>query len=656
MAIQLAGLSSGMDTEAMIDDLVKAASMKKTKLESDQKKLQWKQDAWKELNDEIYSFYAKEVESLKWESAYAKKKTTINDSSIASVVSSENAIEGTQSLAVTNLAKTGYLTGGQLTGATKKSTMADLGILTEGSGAININGETLGISSTTTIESLLSQLNNEGVVASFDEENQRFFISAKESGIANDFKLSAEDEKGLKILSGLKLLSAQDAEDPKYTQFLNLTAEDKQKLIDDEKARLEKKYDDSTAALTKANEDLTNELATKQSELDAIMLDPDKKREYDEAVAAQDLFENFGGEEPTDEQKELLDQVKELQKKIADYTTTINANNDTISANATAKTNAAADAEKNIDAKISAAEKAVDMINKSAGGATGAVRIVGDDAKILLNGAEFSSTSNSFSINGLTITAAGLSEKTADGKYKTTTITTSIDTDGIYDKIVNLFDKYNELLSKFEKKYNAASSRDYNMLTKDEREEMSDDEIELWEGKIKDSLLRREDSLSNLINLFQNSMLKTYEIDGKKYSLASFGISSLNYFESGEYEHNNLHIDGNEKDDKVSGNADKLKAAIAANPQTVTKFFSQLFSDFYNGLGEQAKGTEDRTRNKFYDDKALASSYDDYKKKISDESTKISDMETKYRRQFTAMEKAMAKMESQQSSIAGMLG
>lgn len=59
MAIRLSGLSSGMDTESIVAELVKAKSIKKDKLVGEQKKLSWKQDAWKELNTKIYSFYSK---------------------------------------------------------------------------------------------------------------------------------------------------------------------------------------------------------------------------------------------------------------------------------------------------------------------------------------------------------------------------------------------------------------------------------------------------------------------------------------------------------------------------------------------------------------------------------------------------------------------
>ena len=53
MAIRLSGLQSGLDTDTIVQELVKAQSQKKEKLVKSQKKLEWKQDAWKTLNSKI---------------------------------------------------------------------------------------------------------------------------------------------------------------------------------------------------------------------------------------------------------------------------------------------------------------------------------------------------------------------------------------------------------------------------------------------------------------------------------------------------------------------------------------------------------------------------------------------------------------------------
>ena len=129
MSIKITGMNSGLDTDAIVRELVSAASTKKETLEKAQTKLEWKQDAWKGLNKKIKSFQAT-ISNLRWSDAFKKKTTSISNSSIASIVASDNAVKGSQTLVVKQLAKSGYLTGGKLSdnksvkGNTKLSELA----------------------------------------------------------------------------------------------------------------------------------------------------------------------------------------------------------------------------------------------------------------------------------------------------------------------------------------------------------------------------------------------------------------------------------------------------------------------------------------------------------------------------------------------------
>ena len=57
MAIRMTGLISGMDTEGMVKELVQASSSKVDKVKKEKQKLEWKQEAWQDLNTKIYNFY-----------------------------------------------------------------------------------------------------------------------------------------------------------------------------------------------------------------------------------------------------------------------------------------------------------------------------------------------------------------------------------------------------------------------------------------------------------------------------------------------------------------------------------------------------------------------------------------------------------------------
>lgn len=59
------------------------------------------------------------------------------------------------------------------------------------------------------------------------------------------------------------------------------------------------------------------------------------------------------------------------------------------------------------------------------------------------------------------------------------------------------------------KLYNADSAGSYEPLTDDEKDQMSDKEIEKWETKIKDSLLRRDSTLGSVMTAMQTAMMSS---------------------------------------------------------------------------------------------------------------------------------------------------
>ena len=87
-----------------------------------------------------------------------------------------------------------------------------------------------------------------------------------------------------------------------------------------------------------------------------------------------------------------------------------------------------------------------------------------------------------------------------------------------------MFTDYNKLIKSMDEAYNADSSKGYEPLTDDEKSAMTDDEVEKWETKIKDSLLRKDDTLSSIINTMKNDMASSFTINGKSYALFKLWI------------------------------------------------------------------------------------------------------------------------------------
>lgn len=294
-----------------------------------------------------------------------------------------------------------------------------------------------------------------------------------------------------------------------------------------------------------------------------------------------------------------------------------------------------------------------------------AAKIDGRDAVIALNGVKYTNTTNDFAINGLNISVNGVTDDVADpdstdlsslNDSTAISINTTTDSQGIYDTVKDFLTEYNNIINEITKLYNADSAGSYEPLTDDEKDKMSDTEIEKWETKIKDSLLRRDSSLSSVMNTMMTSMSQPIEINGKSYSLSSFGIQTLGYLNTAENEQNAYHIDGDEDDENTSGNQDKLMAAITSDPDTVIEFMKQLSTNLYKSIDDQMQSNDLRSRYKIYNDKEMDKQYRNLTKTIKEWESKVSDKEDYYYKQFSNMETALAKLQSQTSSISSMLG
>lgn len=755
MPIRITGMNSNLDTDTIIQQLVKASSEKKTKLEKAQTKLSWKQDIWKGLNTKIHTFFKKTLDNLRFSTAYKKKATTSSNDKIASVVAGDNAVNGTQKLQVTKLSEAGYLTGGKLLTksgekATLETKLSELGAL--GSAGLNADGteisvtiggktSNLSFSNNSTIEDVVNQLTQAGVGVNFDAGNQRIYVNAQKSGIDNDFSLLANNMAGMNTLANLGLLTADETSRPNSEAarwigyqgnsnsdtLANLNAagevtkkeaeklkqyfaDSKSRITENEELRkkiasYEKLYDEGFKTqtediftdannqkifadagltdlgsygslqdidLTKAA-DARKALEDRYKVLDEMSTDgltqDDLAARTKEMVALEgDIAKLKSAESMKTEYQNMVDRVDANETKLADNATYINELEKDADGNYKLKTETDADGNETEVTKATgtakltkaAGDELVEKVNNVAkmgsfdttGTASAtAKRITGANATIKLNEVDYESSSNNFSINGLTITAK---ELTKDGEA--VSIVTTDDVEGVYNVVKDFFKGYNEIIKEIDTMYNAASSKGYEPLTSEEKEAMSEDEIKKWEQKIKDSLLRRDSTLGTVSNTMKTAMLGSFKVGGKTMTLADFGIGTLGYFGAAENEKSMFHIDGDKDDANTATAKDKLKNMIAGNPDAVVSFFTQLTDSLYGELDKQMKSTDYRSVYHVYDDKKMKKEYDSYTKKIKEAETKLKALEDKYYKQFSNMEVALAKLQKSQSAVTSMLG
>ncbi len=261
------------------------------------------------------------------------------------------------------------------------------------------------------------------------------------------------------------------------------------------------------------------------------------------------------------------------------------------------------------------------------------------------NGASMTSSSNNVTANGLTFNLLGT---TGTG---TVSINVSNNTKAVYDSVKSFVKEYNALITEMNELYGAGSAKGFEPLTDEQKEVMSEDQIEKWEDKIKDSLLRRDNTLGSLISTMRSTLSQSVTYDNKGYSLSSFGIKTGNYTEKGL-----LHISGDEEDSTVSSQENKLMKALTDNPGAVMETLNTLADKLYTSFTDSMKSNSLRSALTFYNDKEIKKQIDDYEDDLNTLEDKLTDIENRYYKQFTAMEKAMSNMNSQSSYLSSMLG
>lgn len=324
----------------------------------------------------------------------------------------------------------------------------------------------------------------------------------------------------------------------------------------------------------------------------------------------------------------------------------------------------------------------------------GASIVDAQDSEIELNGAKFTSANNTYTVNGLTIDCL------AETGNSEISITTSVDTQSMYDQVKSFLSQYNSLMKEMYSLYNADSAKGYEPLTDSEKDQMTDTEVEKWEEKIKAALLRRDDTLDGIMSTMKNAMSTSYYIyngnavtydsdkqyykcngnaiknsDGsyvtsasqlklwasangaKKYSLSSFGIKTDAYATmTANSSQDAYHIDGDADDSVSKNNSDVLLNMLSSDPDTVSSFMKQLTSGLYSAIDTKMKSVKGLSSSyTIYNDIEMAREYSDYTDTISKWEDKLTDLEDSYYKKFAAMESALASLQSQSSSLSSLL-
>lgn len=276
----------------------------------------------------------------------------------------------------------------------------------------------------------------------------------------------------------------------------------------------------------------------------------------------------------------------------------------------------------------------------------GIVKVQGQNAKLTVNGIDIERNSNEFELEGVTIQLMGTSADSIS-------LTTERDVDKIEDGIKEFVEEYNNIIEELNGYLTEDPNyRKYAPLTDEQKKDMSEKEIEKWEEKAKQGLLRNDYSLEAAVSEMRAVMYQT--VSGAGIALYDIGIEAL----SGYKENGKLTID-----------EAKLRAAITNDPDKV----QQLFMDKTEGVGVKLSTILKETAYVSSGSPGILVQYAGTKTTLTTENTlsdelkgindrikllnqKYTTERARYWQQFTQMEKALSQLNTQSSWIGQQFG
>lgn len=624
--IRLSGMSSGLDTDTMVKQMMKAEQFKVDKVKQEKQLLQWKREDYRNMTNLLKEFnnsYMDVLSSRNMRSPNSYKAFSVTSSNSTGVTATANsdAVAGTHEITVTQLAKAAYAVGTNTVSAALQGVAIDPTTLSSITGKdfnIQLNGITKNIKLTGDYTN--SAIDPAAALATLKNELDTKIAAAFGSGKitvaidGNNLSFSSADSKialtsgtaGADALAQLNIISGS-------TNRLNLSA----KLSTTTEFKIN--GISFTADTTKSMKDVISEV---NSSTAGVILS------YSEATDKFTL---------TSKVKGAGDAIVIEQKVGSNYV-------DGISFLGISKND----------------------IN------------LGQDAKLIYDDTEITRNDNNFILDGIKFNLLAVSElvdkaNPALGLVKTS-ITLDQDVDKVFNNILSFVDKYNELVGKISAELGEVRDRDYLPLTDEEKSSMSEADIKTWEGKARGGIIRNDSLLNGVLNEMRNAIYGS--IDGVSGGIYSIGIKTGDYTQKGK-----LIIDEAKLKDAIKNKPDLVASIFnkesdinySVNLDSTDKNTRYKENGIVNRLYDIIQKNITTIRNDkgqkglliekagFSEDYIDISSYiskqiKDKEEQIVTLTERLYDKEDRYYRKFAALEKAMSQMSSQSAWVAQQFG
>lgn len=348
------------------------------------------------------------------------------------------------------------------------------------------------------------------------------------------------------------------------------------------------------------------------------------------------------------------DTIQDLVKQINDsglgIKATYDSNLDRIFINST---NSGVDAKIDISAAAgSAGEDLIKGLKIGAATTTGGVTTYatsayteGKNAKFTLDGVALEQSSNDFTISGVSYSLKSTSAVDQTGQPAPTLISVKSDTSKLISNLKDIIDTYNNMLDMISLKTTEKYYRDYSPLSADQKKDMTEAEIRLWEEKARSGLLRNDSLLKGLSSKMRTAMYSAYNVGGNYKTMSSIGISTTAWQDAG----------------KLTLDEDKLKKALADDPEAVQKLFSdangivpKLRSEIKSTMSDMEKKAGAGQKNDTTS--SWAKEISRYTNQLDTLAAKMVTEENRYYSQFATMEKLLNNMNSTSSYLTSYFG
>ncbi|WP_315077702.1 flagellar filament capping protein FliD [uncultured Clostridium sp.] len=264
---------------------------------------------------------------------------------------------------------------------------------------------------------------------------------------------------------------------------------------------------------------------------------------------------------------------------------------------------------------------------------------------------------NTVTLDGITFSFNDVTKQ--NGVEKPVKITGKTDSKDLKDKLVGFVNDYNKFMEKLNTLTMTKHDRSYTPLTADQKKEMSESEIKLWNERVENGQLYRDSDVTRIANSMKQTM-RTFMKDSN-LNLKKIGIKPVEDYSGTK--NGTFTIDEDKLTKALEENTEGVMNLFIGNPNSTDPSEKGVLHQLKDTLDKEFVKSDSALIEKAGYEGTTSFSNNTLTKNISDYENKIKDMEKSFSRReqalytkYATLETMMNKLNSQQSSLMSQLG